>query len=444
MTEGVTSRRGFIAATAAGLAGGMAVASRASARQAAGQPGTPAAAPAVGAASPNGQIAVGLIGCGKRMRELVDSRQIADPRFRVVAVCDVHQGRREDHKARIDALYGNTDCVATGIDEEVFARDDIDAVFIMTPDHWHVPQCLRACATKKHIYCDKPLLRTLHEGRVLVEAVKKSGVTVLTGSQQRTEFGQLFVQAVELVHAGAVGRVLSVSVGVGDPPKACDLPQEDMEPGLDWNRWLGPAPARAYSSVLCPRGVHDHFPAWRDYIEYGGGRINDWGAHHFDIAQWMLKMDRSGPTEVLPPPADDLTVRGASFRYPGGVTLTHGGPWGVTVIGTEGSIFVTREYISSNHPDVLKREVSEEHKIARHGGHVKHFADCVLGEAKPICDAEVGARSSAVALLAGFAYRTRRALKWDAQAWRFVDDDAANAELDGPFARRPGFELPTV
>jgi len=133
---------------------------------------------------------------------------------------------------------------------------------------------------------------------------------------------------------------------VGGPSKPCDLPAEKDEPGLDWDRWLGPAPKRAYNSVLSPRGVHNTFPNWRNYREYSGGMMTDWGAHHFDIAQWGLDMDGSGPVEIIPPD-DPKAERGVRYLYSNGVEVVHGDSGGVLFIGSDGEILVNRGKIEA-------------------------------------------------------------------------------------------------
>ena len=122
-----------------------------------------------------------------------------------------------------------------------------------------------------------------------------------TGSQQRSEFGGHFRKAVEYVWNGRIGKLKTIRIGVGEPAVPCDLPTQDIPKGTDWDTGLGPAPERGYHEELCPKGVHKHFPAWRKYREYAGGQIADMGAHHFDIAQWALKMDGSGPTQIDSP-----------------------------------------------------------------------------------------------------------------------------------------------
>ncbi len=387
-------------------------------------------------------IRIGVIGLGIRGRRLLANAFLKSDGFRVTMICDVDETRRLDGKERVDKHYGNTACAVTGRHEELIASDQVDAVVIATPDHWHTHQILDACAAKKDVYCEKPLTLTLRESQIVIEAVRKSGVVFQTGSQQRSEFGHRFVKAAEAVRAGRIGRVLNVNVGVGDSPVWCDLPSEPLEPGLDWDRWLGPAPVREYNEILSPRGAHNHYPKWRSYREYAGGGMADMGAHHFDIAQWALGMDDSGPVRVIPP-SDPASKRGAALEYANGVRLTHGGPSGVTFIGEGGMIAVDRGRISSIPGDILEWEPEDEsQRLPRNVNHAQDWLDRIHDRGKPICHAEVGARSVAICHLMNIAYWHGSELEWDPANWRFVGDDGASKWLD--YERREGYELPTV
>lgn len=386
----------------------------------------------------NEKITLGLIGMGIRGRNMLRRYWLANEGFQVVAVCDVDTSRREDAKRRVDEAYGNSDCTAHVDYGEVLARDEVDAVVIATPDHWHALQILDACKAGKDIYCEKPLTLTLGEAKAAMDAARTSGCVFQTGSQQRTEFGQRFIRAVELIRAGRIGDVLTVNVGVGNPPRACDLGEEALEEGLDWDRWLGPAPLRPYNSVLSPRGVHGHYPRWRDYWEYAGGGLADMGAHHFDIAQWGLGMDASGPVRVEPP-TDPSSRRGAEVVYANGTRLTHGGPSGATFIGTEGMIHVDRGRLSSIPGGILEGELDSGEELPRPRDHAEDWRQAILTRGRPSCDVEVGARSVAVCQLMGLAYRHGRALDWDPDAWQFVGPDAPQEWLD--VAHREGYSL---
>ena len=359
--------------------------------------------------------------------------------FQITALCEV-DGNRLAGAAKLVSERQGTEPFTTSRHEELLARDDIDAVVIATPDHWHAHQILDAAAAGKHIYCEKPLTLTLHEAKVVIPAVRKAGVVFQTGSQQRTEFGQKFVDACELVRNGRIGEVLTVHVGVGDPARACDLPVEALEPGLDWERWLGPAPQRAYHSELAPRGVHNHYPAWRRYWEYAGGGLSDMGAHHFDIGMWGLRKDGEGPIEVHPP-IDSSATRGASVVFADGVRMIHGGPSGTTFIGTRGTIAVDRGRISSTPGNLLTDPLPDDaERLPRHANHAADWLQALRGEGETTCPIEVGAGSVAICNLLNLAYRHRRSLRWDPRAWRFVDDDEANGWLD--YERRDGYALP--
>ena len=308
---------------------------------------SPAAAARRRRVGPNDRITVGAIGVGKQGRGLAQRMARRDD-AQVVAVADVVAERRDDTRARIEKITADRDGTAShaGVEayadfRELLARDDIDAVIIAAPDHWHAVLCLHAANAGKHIYCEKPLTHNIAEGRAIVDAVERNGITFQTGSQQRSgEFGGSFRRAVELIWNGRIGEVKTIRIGVGGPPRPCELPAEEVPEGTDWDFWVGPGPFRPYNQILCPKGIHDHFPAWRDYQEYGNGGIADMGAHHFDIAQWALKKDRSGPVRIEPPEGD--ATSGLRFVYDNGVEMFHGADADCVFEGTEGTIRASR------------------------------------------------------------------------------------------------------
>jgi predicted dehydrogenase len=215
-----------------------------------------------------------------------------------------------------------------------------------------------------------------------------------------------------------------------------------MEPGLDWDRWLGPAPVRPYHSSLSPRGVHDFNAAWRGYREYAGGGITDWGSHHFDIAQWALDADRGGPTDVVPPD-DPRAERGLRFVYANGVELMHGGPPGITFVGASGSIFVDRTRLGSNPEGLLAEPLGERDlRLPQRPSLIRDFLDCLKSRRRPLCDVEVGARSATLCHLANLGYWNRRRLRWDAPGWKIVGEDAAAAAGWLDRERREAYKLP--
>lgn len=393
------------------------------------------------------KVGVGFIGMGMQNRYHIND-YLKNDRVRVLAVCDVDTKRREHCKKQVDSHYGEAagsgGCGAYTEYNDLLARADIDAVVIGTPDHWHALQVVAACKAGKDIYCEKPLTFTLEEGRLCIEAVRKYGRVLQTGSQQRTGYDGRFRIAAEYVRNGRLGPLYSIYCGVGVSSAWCDLGEEPMEPGLDWDRWLGPAPRRPYNAVLSPRGLHDFYPNWRLYREYSGGLLTDWGAHHFDIAQWMLDADGSGPVEVLPAPGEQAT-HGVRLRYSNGVEVVHGGPFGVLAVGERGSIYVDRDRISSEPASILKEALTEKDvRLPEVKDHHGNFLDCIESRARPVCDVEVGARSIAVAQLTNLAYWNRQRLAWDPASWQFVGPNAAQANLWRDYSRREGFALPTL
>jgi len=386
--------------------------------------------------SPNDRLRLGFIGLGKQNRGLL-SDFIRRKETQVLAVCEVDTTRREQAKKTVEEFYarqGNQSaykgCAAYVDFRELLARRDIDAVVIATPDHWHALITIAAAKAGKDIYCEKPLCQSIHEARAMVKAVRKHKRIFQTGSMQRSS--KEFRTACELVRNGRIGKITAVQVGVGGPPQWCDLPAETEEPGLDWNLWLGPAPMRAYNSVLSPRGVHDHFPAWRNYREYGGGGVTDWGAHHFDIAQWGLGMDESGPVEIIP--ADDPKAsHGVRLKYAGGIEVLHDTGNGVRFIGTGGRILVNRGRFELTVGDTKKAdstkqldEVIKEYlidakvRLYKSDDHKGDFLASIRSRKPPICDVEIGARTVTVCHLVNLAYFHRQRMKWDPAKEKFV------------------------
>jgi len=387
------------------------------------------------AKGPNDRITLGFIGMGKQNSGLLNGF-IHNKSTQVVAVCDVDTTRRENAKKTVEGYYGKQadkgtwkGCEAYKDFRELIARKDIDAVVVATPDHWHALNVIAAADSGKDIYCEKPLSLTISEARGMVNAVRRNNRICQTGSMQRSS-GE-FRKACELVRNGRIGKVKQVIVGVGTSSKWCDLPEEPMEPGLNWDMWLGPAPVRPYNSVLSPRGVHDHFPGWRSYREYSGGMMTDWGAHHFDIAQWGLGMDDSGPVEIIPP-EDPKATTGLRYLYANGVEMIHDtSRGGATFIGTEGKIYVDRGKFQAT-PESLGEEALDDKAIRlyKSENHLQDWLNCVRSRKLPICDVEIGCRSVTVCHLGNLAYWNHRKLKWDPKNEKFIGDAEANTWLD--------------
>lgn len=394
---------------------------------------------------PNDRITMGFIGMGKQSRGLLDAF-LHHKRSRVVAVCDVDTTRRTAAEQRVNEFYtarpeiGSPDCAAYNDFREIIARKDIDAVCIATPDHWHAIPAIAALESGKDVYCEKPLTHNIHEAIEIMRAVKANKRVLQTGSMQRSM--EEFRVACELVRNGVIGKINRVDCSFGPPGIPCDLPEEEMEPGLDWNMWVGPAPMRPYSSVLSPRGMHDHFPDWRNYKEFGGGMVCDWGAHHLDIAQWGLGMDKSGPEEIHPP-ADPNAQYGAVLHYAKGIRVTHvQNGFGAHFFGSDGEVkvnrgklefwrggkkiagFVSREdggSLSSVTAFIEKEYLANiKVKLYKSRDHIRDFLDCVEARTRPVTNEEVGGRSAICCHLMNQAYYNHEVIKWQPKRMRFA------------------------
>ena len=410
---------------------------------------------------PNDRIGIGCIGMGTQGVSLMDGF-VSKKETQVLAVCDVDTTRREARQKRVDELYSKQTgkeykgCAAYSDFRELLARKDIDAVVIATPDHWHAFIAIAACNARKDIYCEKPLTESIHEARALVNAVRKNNRVFQTGSMQRSS--KEFRVACELVRNGVVGQIKNVEVAVGGPGVPCDLPEESMEPGLDWDMWLGPGPKRGYHSKLSPRGVHKHFPGWRDYREYGGGMVTDWGAHHFDIAQWGLGMDESGPVEILAVEKPRAT-QGVRLKYANDVEVVHkGSGFGITFIGEKGKVLVNRGKFelqfdnehktdsaqatdpAAKKPDAMQSAAQAEKqylvdakvKLYTSSDHKADWLSAIKKRSKPICDVEIGARSVTVCHLVNLAYYHGQSFKWDPAKNQFAAGTGNKEWLDVP------------
>lgn len=387
---------------------------------------------------PNSQIAVASIGLGIQGRGLMGNCLWRD-QARVVAVCDVDTTRRNSAQQMVNDHYAEAKrkgtykgCDAYNDFRQVVARKDIDAVIIATPDHWHAMTSIAAAKSGKDIYCEKPMSHSVLEGQAMVKAARRHGRVFQVGSMQRS-MGE-FRAACELVRNGVLGKIQSVEVCVGGPPVPCDLPAEKPEPGLDWNMWVGPSPYRPYNSILSPRGVYTtFFPDWRKYREYGSGQVGDWGAHHFDIVQWALGYDDSGPVEFLPV-GDPNAVSGVRFRYANGVEVKHLPGNGITFYGSAGKIYVNRGEFKFWLGDQLltsdvkeSRQMTDDHlpanavRLYQSGDHMGNWIACMKTRQLPICDVEIGHRTASICELVNATYRYRQRLLWNPARESFIN-----------------------
>jgi predicted dehydrogenase len=396
----------------------------------------------LGADAPSKKLTMGFIGMGKQNAHLMPSFMARDDSTRVLAVCDVDTNRRTAAKKRVDDYYKEkgqaADTTAHADWQELIARKDIDAVCIATPDHWHAIATTAALASGKDVYCEKPLTHTVEEAVAVIDGVKKHQRVLQTGSMQRSS--KEFRVACELVRNGVIGTISHVECQFGVPSIPCDLPEEAMEPGLDWDGWLGPAPMRPYNSTLAPRGLHDHYPLWRLYSEYAAGYVGDWGAHHLDIAQWGLGMDESGPVEIIA--AKPGATEGCVLKYANGITVKHlNEGFGVHFYGDAGEVKVNRgrfELILKDGPFIKPGEkVSTDGAVARaekqfltdakvklyatpKGDHLQDFLTCVASRQKPCTHEIIGGRTSIVCCLMDLSYTHQASMKWDPEKNEFT------------------------
>lgn len=400
--------------------------------------------------APNSLITMGFIGMGLQNRSLLTN--FLSRNVKVVAVCDVDTTRREHALKMVEQYHGEHPekgafgCKAYNDFLEIIARKDIDAVCIATPDHWHAFITLAALAAGKDVYCEKPLTHNIHEAVEVMAAVKRHQRVLQTGSMQRSM--SEFRIACELVRNGVIGKLERITCKVGDPSRPCNLPEEPMEPGLDWDRWIGPAPMRPYNSTLCPRGIYNGFPNWRSFAEFGGGTgVCDFGAHHFDIAQWGLGMDQSGPVEVRPPEKADA-LRGAVMVYANGVTVTQtaGGDGmrfgGLKFYGSDGQVEVDRgsfELVRGGVKMIQAARAEKEFlgdvkiRLYHSKNHYQDFLDRVADRKPPVASEIVGGHTAICCHLMNLAYAHRKTIKWDPDKMAFTDPSCDPAWLTTPY-----------
>ncbi len=387
-----------------------------------------------------GGVRVGVIGTGGRGSDLMRSA-VAN----VVAVCDVDS----THVARAAAeVEKRTSRKPVQYDDyrKLLASQDIDAVIIGTPDHWHALMTIDACHAGKDVYCEKPLTLTLREGRIMTQVARATKRIVQTGSQQRSD--DKFRTGCELVRNGRIGKVHTVKVGLthvnfnaevvpdGEPPKE-----------LNYDLWLGPAPWRAYNK----NRVHYNF---RFFWDYSGGQMTNWGAHHLDIAQWGLGMDNSGPLEIDatakfdPQKRFEVPVESEiTYTYAGGIKLQCSqGPerkTGTTFVGDKGWIHVNRGDLQASSDELLTDPLpADATRLYVSKDHMDNWFECIKSRKLPICDVEVGHRSATVCHLGSLAMRLGRKLRWDPEKEEFKNDAEANAKRHYDY-RKP-WSLPQI
>jgi predicted dehydrogenase len=401
-----------------------------------------------GATAPSERITLGMIGVGK-MGQGHCGAMGGHKEIQIVAICDVDKMSRDEAHAKVveshKARNKPTDIALYNDFREVLARKDIDAVLIATPDHWHAIPVIEACKAGKDIYCEKPMSLTVAEAWQMHDAVRKHNVVFQTGSQQRSD--ARFRHACQLVRNGYIGELKTVHANVGGPSKWCDLPEEPVPAGLDWDRWLGQAPVRPFNAVLRPPH-NNNFPNWRGYREYSGGMMTDWGAHHFDIGQWGIGADGSGPIEIIAKKDKEPLT----YVYASGAKMLHAGQAGdqkvdgVLFTGTEGWVMVNRGKLSASTEELANYKTfpwkESDTKLYASSSHHQDWIDAMRKRTRPICDVEIGASSVSVCHLGNISYWTGQSFKYDPKKRQITDNAECNALLTRE--QRSPYTVPAV
>jgi predicted dehydrogenase len=395
--------------------------------------------------SPNNKINIGMIGLGWMGGQYLLGSFLGLPQAQIVALCDVDQIRLNRAKQTVENQYANQKglekyrgCKTYGDFRELLENKDIDAVIIATPEHWHGICAVRAAEAGKDIYCEKPLAYSIEEGKAIVNAVNKYGRIFQTGSQQRSDWR--FRTACELVRNGYIGQLKEVKVNVAGMPGDYYPQPEPIPKHLNWDMWLGPAPYRPFNSALF---MWDFSPGknWRMHRDFGGGMMTDWGAHHFDIAQWGMGMDESGPVEVIPPAKGE--VWGLKYIYANSIPLISSPESnGILFIGDKGKVEVNRGYLKTWPENLLSiqlkpndlhlYESNDNEYQFESTNHHANWLECIRTRSKTVAHEQIGFHTLAVCRIGIAAIELNRPLKWDPVNAAFIQDPEANRLLSRP------------
>ena len=422
MTRIKWSRRGFVRRMAqfslAGLAGSaIPLGSKARAEKVA----------------PSDRVRLGVIGCGGMGGRHLEALAV-DPQCEVVVICDVFKQRYENWQKKVGELSGKAPEAFQDF-RYLLDRKDLDAVFVVTPDHWHPLLTILLCQAGKDVYVEKPVCTTIEEGRAMVNAARRYGRIVQAGTQQRST--PIFIDAMKLIHSGKLGKITSATAWVDANGWSDGEKIEDPPEGLDWDLWLGPAPKVPYSKQR-----HFGFMGWHDYAR--GGQLTNWGIHLVDVLHWGIGEDRPLSIQALGGSfrggagSDNYECIEALFEFKGcNVTweqrhqnFYEKKDYGMKFQGTDGALFIDRNTFIVR-PDTLgiPEYVGEPEKSWANPDHHHNFFDSVRSRKTPAADIEQGFRSTATVLLAGIALKAGRKLVWDGDAERFVGDEQANRYL---------------
>lgn len=450
-----TSRRQFLQGIAAVGAAGILL---------------PSANRAFGYQSPNDRPVFATIGL-RNQGWAITSKSFGHANF--AALADVDSNVLAENVARVEKQQGKKPDAYKDY-RQILERKDIDAVMIATPDHWHTKIAIEAMQAGKDVYCEKPLTLTIAEGKVIEKVVKATGRVFQVGTMQRTESDQRFLQAIALIRDGRIGTVKKVTCGIDRMESSPVIPAVSAPEYIDWDFWLGPAakvPYRALPEMRqgygggVPLYSNCHY-SFRNWHEYSGGKLTDWGAHHVDIACWALGATETGPSKVTPvdyklpveykdghPVVSDQYNAATQFTIrvamPNDVelTITSEGDNGILFEGTEGRFFVNRGKIVGKPVEDLKEKPLPEGAIEKvYGGkvsanHTANFIEGMKARKQPISDVWSHNRMLEICHLSNIAMRLGREVKWDPIKREIIGDAQANSFLSRE--SRKGFEITT-
>ena len=397
---------------------------------------------------PSDRIVFGIIGTGSQgMSDCRDFLRLNN-QVQFVALCDVDANRLLNAKETVDKANKNKDCRTYEDYRELLEKETVDSMLIALPDHWHGIIYSEVANKKLNVYGEKPICRTIKDGKTIVSAVKKNNIIWQTGSWQRSQAN--FHRGAELAINGRVGKLKYIEVGLPDGNKGIGTPPVmEVPQGLNWEMWLGPALKVPY------RGV-SHWD-WRWILDYSGGQLTDWAGHHIDIANWGAGLEHTGPVEIsgagvypvdgiynVPVEYDFLCkyANGIEMRVANAARLPLG--MGTTWHGDLGWVHVDRgNRISASDPKILEEVIGEnEIHLYKSDNHYQNFIDCVRSREETIAPIDVAYRAISVALLGEIAMTTGQAIKWDPDKEEIIGNPRASRLLSNPY-RQP-WTLPTV
>ena len=385
-----------------------------------------------GSVAASDRITLGFIGVGSHGIGMNLNSFLANADAQAVAVCDVDPNHMARARNIVNKKYGDNDCAAYKDFREIIYRDDIDAVMISTPDHWHAPMSIMAAKAGKDVECEKPTL-TVHEGRVLAETMQRYGRVFQWSTEDRAV--DIYHRMCELVRNGRIGKVHTIRVELPSGPHNPGNPKPMLVPkGFDYDMWLGPAPWAPYTKDRC----HWNF---RWILDYSGGQLTDWGAHLLDGAQWGNDTEHTGPVEVegkgvfgrdgLYNTAKEYKIE---YKYADGIRLivTSGTP-SLRFEGTEGWIGNRgwRAPLQAQPKSILKSVIGpdETHLYTCRAGEQRNFLDCVKSRKPCYFPPEIGQRCFTIAHIGNISMMLGRNLRWNPDKEQFVNDDEANRML---------------